>query len=90
MQTFLGDYVKKDVYKKVVEHKNTGFQRNVVYNIIKSHPEGITDMEISIITGFSRTSVNGRRNELPDVVPVGVAKIVDEWGDRFNTLWGIK
>ena len=90
MQMFLGDYVKKEAYKKVTVHGNTGIQRNIVYNIIKSHPEGITDLEICVITGFSRSSVNGRRNELDDVVAVGVAKIVDGWGDRFNTLWGIK
>jgi hypothetical protein len=90
MQTYLGDYAKKDAYKKVQNHKDTDVQRNVVYQIIKCHPEGITDMEISIITGISRSSINGRRNELPDVKPVGYAKIVDSWGDRLNTLWGVK
>jgi hypothetical protein len=76
-------------YHKAMQNPETSVQRNVIHKIIQGHPEGITDLEICLLTGFSRSSVNARRNEIPDVCPVGYAKIVDEYGDRLNTLWGI-
>jgi len=47
-------------------------------------------MEIAVLTGISRSSVNARRNELSDVTAVGYAKYTDGFGkDHLNTLWGI-
>jgi len=74
---------------KAMQNPETSIQRNIIHKIITGHPEGITDIEICILTGFSRSSVNARRNEIPDVRPVGYAKVVGEDGDRLNTLWGI-
>lgn len=87
----LGEKVRDTSYKQVVNEEHTLVQREIVDKIICGHPEGITDLEICVITGFSRSSVNARRNELPDVEPVGVAKYTDEYGkDHLNTLWGKK
>lgn len=97
MQTELFDYkedigkqVRNHSYKQVIQQEDTNIQRNIIRHILMGHPEGITDLEICIITGFSRSSVTARRNEIPDVVAVGIAKIHDEYGDRFNTLWSVK
>lgn len=77
-------------YKRVMVDDDTCIQRNIIYKMIQSHPEGLTDFEICVLTGFSRSSVCARRNEIPNVRPVGYAKIVDVFGDRLNTLWGIQ
>jgi len=84
----LGKKVRDYNYKQVKDKSSTERQRGVIETIIQQHPEGITDLEICILTGISRSSVTARRNEIPDIIPIGVAKIVDEQGDRFNTLWG--
>ena len=67
----------------------SGVQRSIISKMIHAHPEGITDFEICAFTGFSRTSVTARRNEIYGVKPIGFAKIITEDGDRLNTLWGV-
>jgi transcription initiation factor IIE alpha subunit len=94
MQTELDFIDPKEVrdisYKTIIISKDTDVQRNLVYNAILGHPEGITDTEICILTGISKSSVNARRNELRRVVPVCVAVYTDEHGYcRLNTMWGI-
>jgi len=90
MQTEISTFVKNDSYKKTQENPVTGLQRSIIYKILQGHPEGITDLEICILTGISRSSVCARRNEIPNVCAVGIAKIHDEnYGDRFNTLWSV-
>lgn len=98
MQKFLTDYdetlgekIRNINYIQKIDDENTSIQRNIVDKIISGHPEGITDIEICVFTGFSRSSVNARRNELIDIIPVGYAKYTDEYGkDHLNTLWGKK
>jgi len=85
----LGKTIRNISYRQTMDNEYTGLQRNVIRHILMSHPEGITDLEICILTGFSRTSVTARRNEIPDVCAVGYAKIINENGDRLNTLWSI-
>jgi len=76
-------------YIQTMERDDTNIQRNIIKKILEAHPEGITDLEICILTGFSRSSVCARRNEIQGVRPVGYAKIITVDGDRLNTLWGI-
>jgi len=85
----LGKTIRNISYKQTMQDEHTGLQRNVIQHILLGHPEGITDLELCILTGFSRTSICARRNEIPDVVAVGYAKIINENGDRLNTLWSI-
>ena len=85
----LGKTIRNINYRQTMEKEYTGLQRNVIQHILLGHPEGITDLEICILTGFSRTSVTARRNEIPEATAVGYAKIIDENGDRLNTLWSI-
>ena len=87
----LGKKIRDYSYKQVINDTHTGIQRETVRNVILSHPEGVTDLEICVTTGISRSSVTARRNEIHNVVPVGIAKIrtYDGEGDRLNTLWGI-
>ena len=86
----LGEQVRDYNYKQVIQSEQANIQRNIVKNILLEHPEGITDIEISVESGISRSSVNARRNEIKGMVAVGIAKIVDEInGDRFNTLWSV-
>jgi len=84
----LGKQVRNINYKQAIQKEDTNIQRNVIKHIIHGHPEGITDLEICVLTGFCRSSVTARRNEIPEVQAVGIAKITDEYGDRLNTLWG--
>ena len=98
MQTLLfePDNISKTIrdinYKQVMNDGTADIQVQQVLKTILEHPEGITDIEICIMTGISRSSVTARRNELPNVVPVGIAKITSEdgKGDRLNTLWGMQ
>ena len=90
MQTEISQYVRDHSYRQIIKKERTNIQRNLVKATIHSHPTGITDLEICILTGISRSSVTARRNEIPEVIPVGIAKIVEKDGDRLNTLWGIK
>ena len=86
----LGKTIRNIEYQKTRDNPETANQRNLIHKIILGHPEGITDMEIVILTGISRSSVNARRNELSDVTAVGYAKYTDEFGmDHLNTLWGV-
>ena len=85
----LGKTIRNISYKETMQDEQTGLQRNVIQHILRGHPEGITDLEICILTGFSRSSVCARRNEIPDVVAVGFAKIINNDGDRLNTLWSV-
>lgn len=89
MQSELSWYAKTDSYKKTIHDEDTNVQRNVIRKILQGHPEGITDLEICILTGFSRTSVTARRNEIKDVKAIGYAKIIGQKTDRLNTLWSI-
>jgi DNA invertase Pin-like site-specific DNA recombinase len=85
----LGKTIRNIEYQKTRDNPETANQRNLIHKIILGHPEGITDMEIAVLTGISRSSVNARRNELPGVTAVGYAKYTDEFGmDHLNTLWG--
>jgi hypothetical protein len=85
----LGKTIRNIEYHKTQNNEYTSIQRNIVDKIITGHPEGITDLEMCILTGFSRSSINARRNEIPDVIAVGYAKYTDEIGkDHLNTLWG--
>ena len=95
MQTELDFIDSKEVrdisYKAIIINNDTDIQRNLVYNAILGHPEGITDIEICLVTGISRSSVNARRNELKGVMPIGIAVYTDEYGYcRLNTMWGIQ
>jgi len=85
----ISEQVRNHSYKTVINKPDTNIQRNIIRKMLLAHPEGITDLEICILTGFSRTSVTARRNEIDDVCIVGIAKIQDENGDRLNTLWGM-
>jgi len=89
MQTEL-NFAQLSTFDKVKTHSNTALQRNIIKKILESHPEGITDLEIELLTGFKRSSITARRNEIDVVIIKGYAKIVDKWGDRLNTMWGIK
>ena len=63
-------------------------KREQVYSVLLQHPEGLTDHEISQLTGLSLSCVNARRNELykKDMVcPVGVMRFKT---NRPRTLWG--
>lgn len=66
-------------------------KRDIIHNLILDHPEGITDQEISIITGISLSCVNGRRNEIiPKPVPVSLCIYSDDDGNsHMRTMWGI-
>jgi len=87
----LSELVRNINYMQTINDDNTQIQRNIIDRLINEHPEGITDIEICIATGISRSSVNARRNEIDDVVAVSIAKYTDEHGhDRINTLWGKK
>lgn len=86
----LGKQVRNYSYKQITQDDRTDIQRNIIHKILQGHPEGITDLEICNITGFPRSSVTARRNEIPNVVGVGIAKIVcDGEADRLNTLWSV-
>ena len=85
----LGTIARNLSYKQTMEREETNIQRNIIRKMLQSHPEGLTDLEICLFTGFSRSSVTARRNEIKDVIAVGFAKIVDELGDRLNTIWSI-
>ena len=77
-------------YKNIINDNHTSIQRDLVYKTILDHPEGITDIELSIITEIRLSSVNARRNELKHVSPVGIAIYTDEQGNvHLNTMWGI-
>jgi hypothetical protein len=91
MQSELSTFARDDSYEKTVRDEDTNIQRNVIRHILLGHPEGITDMEICILTGISRTSVCARRNEIHGVTAVGLAKIINWDGgeDRLNTLWSV-
>ena len=89
IQTEISSYVRNMSYKQVIQKEDTNIQRNIIKRILQAHPEGVTDLEICILTGISRSSVCARRNEIKNVIVVGIAKIHDRDGDRLNTLWGI-
>ena len=89
MQSLLSHYARDESYKQVMQKEDTNIQRNIIRKMLQSHPEGITDFEICILTGFNRSSVTARRNEIREAIAVGIAKIQDEYGDRLNTLWSI-
>lgn len=81
--------VRNYSYKQTMNNNDTFIQRELIKKIILGHPEGITDIEICVLTGISKSSVTARRNEILEVGAVGIAKLVDEYGEhRFNTLWG--
>ena len=85
----LSTIVKAISYEHAKAKEYTSTQRNIIDSIINDHPEGLTDIEICLLTGFSRSSVNARRNELEDVIPVGLAVYQDEHGNNhLNVLWG--
>ena len=82
-------FCKKTSYNQIKRSGMADIQREKVKQIICEHPEGITDLEICITCGISRSSVTARRNEIGGVFAIGIAKIVDEFeDDRLNTLWG--
>jgi len=85
----LGKQVRNISYRQVMQKDDTNIQRNIIRKMLQAHPEGITDLEICVLTGFSRSSVTARRNEIPEAMAVGFAKITDKYGDRLNTLWGL-
>ena len=86
----LGKQVRNISYKQTISNSHTDCQRNQIKETILAYPSGITDTEICVITGISKSSVTARRNEIPEVIPIGIAKITDKLcGDRLNTLWGI-
>lgn len=94
MQTELFDHgISKQVrnlsHKQTMENPYTDIQRRIVEREILAHPAGVTDAEICVLTGISKSSVTARRNEIPSVIPVGIAKVKGENGDRLNTMWGI-
>jgi len=89
MQSLLSQYARDESYKQTMQREDTNIQRNIIRKMLMAHPEGITDLEICILTGFSRSSVCARRNEIQEATAVGFAKITDEYGDRLNTLWSI-
>jgi hypothetical protein len=81
--------VRDESYKQVMHDPETDTQREVIESIILQHPEGITDTELCIESGISKSSVTARRNEISWVKPIGIAVIYDEYGNRrMNTLWG--
>jgi len=82
----LGKQVRNHSYKQVMQKESTGVQCSIIQKILQGHPEGITDLEICILTGFPRSSVTARRNEIPNMIAVGIAKEAD----RLNTLWSIE
>ena len=76
-------------YSQVRRNGTADIQTEKIKAVIKQYyPEGITDFEICVLTGISKSSVTARRNELKDVYAVGIAKIKGEGEDRLNTLWG--
>ena len=92
IQSELPLIARDDSYEKTMQSEDTNIQRNIIRHILCGHPEGITDMEICILTGISRTSVCARRNEIHGVTAVGLAKIMGDDGieDRLNTLWSVE
>ena len=90
-QKTLPETIRDLSYLKTQDEGKEQIQRGVIESIIRSHPEGITDLELSIITGYARTSITARRNTIKGVIPVGYAKIVfEDDTDRLNTLWGFE
>lgn len=86
-----GKTVRDISYKNIINQSHTDIQREIVGRIIASHPEGITDREICMMTGIRLSSVNARRNELSNIGAVGIAVYTDDHGDsHLNTLWGIE
>ena len=85
-QVDLGRYARDESYKQTKQETHIDIQREIIHRVIISHPEGITDLEICNLTGISRSSVNARRNELENVVGVGLTRI----DDRLNTMWGVE
>ena len=91
MQSELNIVARDSSHRDMQIEPQTLVQRNLVFQIIKGHPEGITDKEISLFTGISRSSVNARRNEISNVGVVGLATVFFHDGRcRLNTLWGMK
>ena len=86
----LSNYVKAVNYEITLRKESTNNQRNLVRSIILNHPEGVTDLEICVLSGLSRSSVNARRNEIKGVIPVGIAKICNGFDDRLNIMWGFE
>ena len=85
----LGKTIRDINYQQIKNKEETNIQRNIIRHILVSHPEGITDLELESITGFKRSSITARRNEITGMVAVGYAKIIDKDKDRLNTLWSI-
>lgn len=90
MQSELNIISRNSSYNDTMKESKSLVQRNLVYQILCGHPEGITDMEISLFTGISRSSVNARRNEIENVKVVGLATVFfDDGSCRLNTLWSV-
>ena len=88
-QKTLGETIRDISFQKTIQEGKKRSQGEVIESILKQYTEGITDLELMILTGYSRTSITARRNELK-AVGVGYAKIIFKDGkDRLNTLWGI-
>jgi hypothetical protein len=90
-QIKLSEAVRNWSYGKTKIETQIDRQRAIIEKVLLEYPEGITDREISQLTGISISSINGRRTEIKNVKPISIARIVftDE-RDRFNIMWGIK
>jgi hypothetical protein len=90
-QKKLSEMIRDLSYLQTQDEGKEQIQREVIESIIRSHPEGITDYELSLLTGYARTSITARRNTIAGVIPLGYAKIIfTEGTDRLNTLWGFE
>lgn len=89
-QKTLAETIRDISFQQTIQEGKKRSQGEVIESILKQHPAGITDLEIMILTGYSRTSITARRNEL-GAIPLGYAKIIFKDGtDRLNILWGLK
>jgi len=83
----LAETIRDISYKQTIQEGTQGSQKEVIKSILEQYPEGITDLELMVLTGYTRASITARRNELM-AIPVGYVKIINKNGkDRLNTLW---
>lgn len=54
----------RDANYHMITKQHLGECQALVYQTLVENPSGLTDTELSVLTGLPRSSINGRRNEL--------------------------
>jgi hypothetical protein len=75
--------------RRVVEldENSLSITRKLVFDVIKQHPNGVSDREIVKLTGLLINQVTGRRNDLCSA-GIPLVKAVGKNEDNV-TLWGL-